>query len=150
MIKKKSYQSGFSLIELLIVMMIIGILVTISVFALVQARQSGRDAKRKTDLEQIKSGMEIYRADCNRYPATLPNPGNALNGDNSVSSCRNTNVYISSMPPDPQTGRTYSYTINATRTQYTLCASLEGGTGTAAGCGSCGSGVQCNYKVTGP
>lgn len=140
---QKKHLSGFSLIELLVVLAIMGIVVTLSAIGLFGAREVGRDGKRKSDLETIRSGIELYRADCGKYPTTLPNPTVAL-----VGSCPLANTYIQSMPDDPITGRDYSYTPSGgtSPTSYVLCASLEQGSGTATGCGTCGTGT-CNYKV---
>src|SRR5689334_22004949 len=96
--KSNSHKnSGFTLIELLVVISIIAILVGLSIFGLQGARESSRDAKRKADLEQIRSGIEIYRADCNTYPVGSGNAssvlGSALMGDDSSTSCASTNTY---------------------------------------------------------
>ena len=144
--EKLKAQCGFTLIEILIVMVIIGLMAVISLFALRGARESGRDAKRKGDLEAIRSALELYKADCNRYPASLP-WGSPLNGDGT--NCPNTNRYIEVVPNDTMTGRNYSYTPSGSPPRsFTLCSSLETGTGSVSGCGSCGA--TCNYKVRNP
>ena len=144
----KKHLKGFTLIELLVAIAIIGILVTIATFAMQGARESARDARRKSDLEAIASALELYRSDCNGYPNSplgatmtgspvLPNPP----------SCSGT--YMSAVPTDPQSSsRSYSYTKSGAT--YTLCAALEQPpTGSApSGCGSCG--VTCNYKIARP
>ena len=83
---KKIYKA-FTLIELLVVISIIGILIAISIFGLSGARESARDARRKSDLELIRSGLELYKADCNTYPGSITF-GNSLIGTiNCGSSC---------------------------------------------------------------
>jgi len=136
-------RRGFTLIELLIVMAIIALLASISVFALSGARESARDAVRKADLEEIRSVLELYRSDCGTYPANIPTAGNSLTG-----SCPSSVIYKEKMPGDPLPERVYSYTFSGS--SYTLCASLEGGGSSETGCGSCGNGVTCNYKTTNP
>lgn len=142
---------GFTLIELLVVISIIGILTAISAFALLGTREAGRDAKRKTDLETIRSALEIYKADCNRYPATLPAVNSPLQGNPSAANCTGTtNTYLQSRPGDPTTGRTYGYRTTGTPPNtYILCAALEEVTTAAAACSgvSCGSGT-CSYSIT--
>ena len=137
---------GFTLIELLIVMAIISLLAAISIFALSGARETGRDAKRKADLETIRSALELYKADCGYYPSSLPAGGTTFTGG----SC-NSNVYIEEMPEDTTTDRNYSYdpSPNTNPTSYTLCAALEGDTTSVTGCASCGS-SNCSYKTTNP
>lgn len=138
---------GFTLIELLVTIGIIGILIGISVFGLQGARESSRDAKRKADLEQIRSGVELYRADCNVYPASLTSP---LKGTGSPPACNTNNVYIQAIPIDPVASRAYLYAQVGAGSRYELCASLENGTGSVTCGGSSNCGVTCNYKVTNP
>ncbi len=140
-------KTGFTLIELLVVISIIGILIGISLFGMQGARESSRDARRKADLEMIRSGLEIYKSDCNIYPASL---GTSLVGSGSPTSCAVSNTYISAVPADPlDSARSYRYARISTAT-YELCASLEQG-GTTVTCGgSSACGETCNYKVTNP
>ncbi len=148
-------RKGFTLIELLVVISIIGILVALSVFGIQGARQASRDAKRKADLELIRSGLEIYKSDCNKYPVTalFPAVNSSLTGTTPPASCATANTYIAARPGDPNDPtRVYSY-ISTDGTAYVLCASLEqvpSGTPDITGCGGCGTGVACNYKVTNP
>lgn len=145
--------AGFTLIELLVVISIMGILLALSVFGLEGARLASRDAKRKSDLELIRSGLEIYKADCDSYPATL-SQGGTLVGSGSNDSCSKDNTYITLAPSDPLTTSQYVYkaiSVNGSDTKYTLCATLEQPPSPAmdvTGCGSCLT--ACNYKVTNP
>lgn len=150
---KNLNQKAFTLIELLVVIAIIGILMAISIFGLAGARESSRDARRKSDLELLRSGLELYKADCNAYPTTTvltyPLPS-SLAGNNSTTSCLSTNTYISAIPTDPvAASRNYRYAT--TTNGYELCAALEQGSGsvTCGGSSVCGSST-CNYKVTNP
>jgi len=141
---------GFTLVELLVVVSITGILIGLSVLGLQNARQSSRDAKRKADLGTIRSGLEMYKADCDKYyvGASLPSP---LKGSSTTGSCLTANTYISIIPADPVSpGRSYGYSSVAPGTAYILCAALEQSTAVVpAGCaGKCV--VACNYSVTNP
>lgn len=135
---------AFTLIELLVVISIVGILLGLSVFGMQGARQASRDAKRKADLEQIRSGIEMYKADCGTYPTSLTF-GGSLSGN-----CPTNNIYISSVPVDPVSiSRSYLYYSDGIT--YQICASLEQG-GASVSCGTasnCG-GATCNYKATNP
>lgn len=147
--KYRKIGAGFTLIELLVVISIIGILIGLSIVGLQAARAGARDARRKSDLEQIRSSIEIYKADCGVYPASLPAAGTPLTGI--LASCSPPgSTYISAMPGDPTpASRNYAYNRLTTST-YTLCASLEqGSAGTVTNCGSCGS-FSCTYRVTNP
>ncbi len=151
-------DTGFTLIELLVSISIIAILIGLSLFGLSGARESSRDAKRKGDLEQIRSGLEIFKSDCSKYPSgngvaatVIPNSAGVLKGDDSSASCSSSNTYISQVPVDPvDPTRTYLY--SSAGVTYELCTALEQGSepaGTCGGSSSCGS-ATCNYKVTNP
>jgi type II secretion system protein G len=150
-ITENRYSFGFTLIELLITISIIAVLTAISAFALNGARETARDSRRKTDLEQIKSSLEIYKADCNRYPTAAAFDAVAVNSSLTGSSCTpvNTNTYVQRMPGDPTGGGRYRYCPNASGTTYTLSTYQEDSTATVTACGSC-SGGTCRYQVTNP
>ena len=136
--------------EILVVIGIIGVLIGLSIVAFQAARKSARDNKRKTDLAEIRSNIEIYRTDCGEYPAAITF-GSALNGGVAVCSG---NVYMSLVPRDPMyasTAKNYYYARLTTNT-YELCTGLEqGGSDTCAGaCGTCGASCTCNFKVVNP
>ena len=154
MLKKLSI-SGFSLIELLVVISIMAVLIGLSAFGLQQARESARDGQRQADLETLRTGLSFYKADCNLYPTPKSSDtdrmADALSGYSGL--CGSGNTYIADIPSDPAPGRNYYYISSTPFATYTICASLEtGGSTTATGCSSadCGSGMVCNYAVNNP
>lgn len=62
------FKSAFTLIELLVVIAIIGLLTTIAVIALNNARAKSRDAERVADAKQIQTALELFFNDNGRYP----------------------------------------------------------------------------------
>ena len=68
----KLKPNGFTLIEILVVVAIVGILVTIVVSNFVGIRINARDARRKAELAQIQKALELYKSDQSpqAYPAT--------------------------------------------------------------------------------
>ncbi|OGE75460.1 MAG: hypothetical protein A3C85_03115 [Candidatus Doudnabacteria bacterium RIFCSPHIGHO2_02_FULL_48_21] len=60
--------AGFTLIELLVVVAIIGLMASILTIGLTEQRRRARDAKRISDLKQIKSGMDIFFDNASGYP----------------------------------------------------------------------------------
>ena len=64
-------NKGFTLIELLVVIAIISLLSTTVMASLNQARQKSRDAKRISDLNALRTALEMYYNDHDGYP----NPG---------------------------------------------------------------------------
>lgn len=126
----------------------------LSFVAIQQSRKSSRDAKRKADLELIRAGVELYRADCNTYPPNNQvDAGDKLIGDNTPTSCASTNTYIEEVPDDPINGYNYDYVVGTGSLTYTLCTALESSTTLDAKCNSaganCGTGV-CSYSVVNP
>lgn len=144
-------RAGFTLIELMVAITIIGILLALSSVAFLGARRTARDSERKADLEDIRSALEIYRADCGRYPETASVvPGSTFNGTcNSV-----TNTYMQQVPNDPENvTKQYFYKYQKiTNSTYRLCAYTETGSGAVAACGKCDNSntKDCNYSVTNP
>lgn len=144
-------RRGFTLIEVLVAATIIALLTAIGVVSYASANRSSRDAKRKSDLEQIRAALEMYRADCGVYPATA----SVVFGSALVSSCTGSTVtYMQQVPQDPKGN--YRYSQRDSGASYVLCACLESGGGTTAcpgscsNCGTvCGTG-GCNYEVCPP
>ncbi len=69
MIKTKKYNRGFTLLELLIVVAIIGLLASMILVGLSSFRSRGRDARRVSDVKQAQNGLEIYYAKETKYPS---------------------------------------------------------------------------------
>lgn len=116
---KLRISSGFTLIELLIVIAIIGVLAALLMANFVGVRQRGRDSQRKSDLRQIQSALELYRADQGTYPLT--DDYDALNCGDSLVVTGNT--YIQKLPCDPQLESKYTYTSDGS--VYTIITCLE-------------------------
>ena len=154
-IKDRKNRFAFTLIEMLVVVSIIGILVTISSFGLQGARESARDYRRKSDLESIRTALELYRADCGAYPPESPAGYlvSTIVGSGTPSRCALANTYITVTPQDPLTpSHDYRYFRGASGTTYELCARLEDEALTDVNCNggprSCGSSGNCNYRTT--
>ncbi len=138
--KLKTQNFGFTLIELLVTMTIVAVLLSIALVSYQGARKSARDGKRKADLEQIRSALEMCRSDTGVYPDTIYS---------NITCGTPAKTYLSGTPKDPSTGSNYYY-LGATNT-YTLCAYLEiGGVDGSCGTASCGPGKTCNYIVKNP
>ncbi|SRR5258708_418567 len=138
---------GFTLIELLIVIAIIGILSSLLFVNFSGARERARDSKRKTDLTEIKSALQLYYNDYGKFPAA--GAGNTIAGCGAAgtSTCDWTsgstagsafsagnpaNVYMGVMPGDPLSPTVqYSYAVDAT-VDYKLQTTLENASDTDA------------------
>lgn len=110
--------AGFTLIELLVVVAIIGLLSSIISLAVNNSRIKARDAKRVTDLKQIKTGMDLYFANGSGYPANAAwVVGTQLQCDATA---------IMTIPADPLTG-TYEYEYTASGSSATGCGTTVRG-----------------------
>lgn len=132
---------GFTIIELLVSVTIIAILSTIGMNGYQSVARGGRDALRKSDLEQIRSALEIYKSQNNTYPnasvACVPDL---------------TTDYINPYPLDPKSPTyKYCYVLGSGNLTYQLCARLENGSTSTDLCGGGNKCTgNCNYQVNNP
>lgn len=114
-------KKGFTLIELMVVITIIGLLATILIANVNTARERGRDAKRVADIHQIQTALHLYGA--NLRPEAYPVGDDAAALNNLVSA-----GYMAVIPKDPS-GASYQYkgvsSCGMTCNAYHLGASLE-------------------------
>ncbi len=125
----KKLKAGFTLVELIIVVAIIGTILTVSFISFTNARQKARDAKRLSDITQIQNTLELYLRDEGRYPDTITF-GSPLTGSSSI------RVYMNNLPQNPSPrndgacpNSDYSYETAATGTVYKLGFCLSEPTG---------------------
>jgi len=97
-----SGEQGFTLVELLVVLAIIGLLTTVVVINVLPMQSRAQIQKARADIALLEQGLEFYRLDAGRYPTTeeglaiLTRPG-AMGAT------------IRNLPDDPW-GRPYYYT----------------------------------------
>ena len=72
---RKAY--GFTVVELLIVIIVIAILAAIAITTYSGIQRRSRDVARQSDVTTIQKALELYRMDNGRFPAEVPNPGNS-------------------------------------------------------------------------
>jgi len=72
-----SRSRGFTIVELLIVIVVIGILAAISVVAFSNVQARANDSSRVSDLASVKKALSLYKTENGSFPATQPNPGNS-------------------------------------------------------------------------
>lgn len=132
-------KKSFTLIEMLIVIVIIGILAAALVPRLQDVQARARDTKRKADIKVIANWLEIYFIDNNSFPgAGTSNYNNVLSVNSVQSQPRITGLtnYLTSLPVDPRnnwaspwTTWSYSYTYgwvyNTSVWTYDLVTNLE-------------------------
>lgn len=70
MYRVRRRQSGFTLIEIMVVVVIIAVLATIIMPNIVGRAEDARVAKAKTDIRTLDSALAMYRLDNGNYPST--------------------------------------------------------------------------------
>ena len=138
-------KSGFTLIELMIAIAIIGILAAAFLNNFFSSIVRGRDSRRKQDLRTISQALELYYNDNRRYPDDIPPAGESFTHPANPDT-----IYLTETPDDPMVGKNYCYET-ADGSWYRLAATLENTSDpdvspTVVTCG----GVNNNYGVTSP
>lgn len=122
---------GFTLVELLVVISIIGVLSTLVLANFNAARERARDTQRKSDLKQYQNAYEVI---ANKYNGIYPSRGGATASNATVTTFCGTDLasVISQCPQDPKYPTTqYLYHSNGSAngvidaTQFALWATLE-------------------------
>jgi type II secretion system protein G len=99
-------QRGFTIVELLIVIVIIGILAAITIVAYNGIQTRAKNTQRQSDIVTIAKALEVYYADKGQYPAgsgsTTINASWSTTADASWQNLVTTmRPYVSTLPPDP-------------------------------------------------
>ncbi|HQQ87721.1 MAG TPA: type II secretion system major pseudopilin GspG [Smithellaceae bacterium] len=69
-VKKKNNQAGFTLIELMVVIVILGVLAGLIIPRVMGRPDEARQAKAKIQMESIETALKLYRLDNGNYPST--------------------------------------------------------------------------------
>lgn len=94
--QRRTRSAGFTLIEILLVVVIIGMLATIAAINVPKFLGQGREGKAKADVSNIATAIHAYNMVEGKYPSGL---GALMEGDD---------PYMESIPKDPW-GREYNY-----------------------------------------
>ena len=103
-------QSGFTLIEIMVVVVILGILAAIVVPNIIDRPDVAREAKARQDIKAIDSALKLYRLDNYRYPTTEQGLAALVNKPTTPPVPRNwkSGGYLDRLPTDPW-GHVYHY-----------------------------------------
>ena len=104
--KGRSQSAGFTLIELMIVMAIIGILITLAIPSFVGAVRHAREAALKEDLQTMRTAIDTYTMDKQKGPQSL---------DDLVQ-----DGYLRAIPEDPITRSKDTWVTETSDSMYSL------------------------------
>ncbi len=110
--RNRGTQSGFTLLELMVVMAIISILATLAVPYFAAALKHAREAVLKEDLQTMRMAIDSYTMDKQKAPQSL---------DDLVQ-----DGYLKSIPEDPMTHATDTWMTDTSDAMYSLDESEPG------------------------
>lgn len=131
-IHRTRQSSGFTIVELLIVIVVIGILAAITIVAYNGIQGRAQDTTRLSDISRIQKALELYKIDKGVYPNANPDPNSwersTTNPDGFLSSLK---PYMGGdIPVDPEnSGGSYYYYYRypAGHSSYAPCPANRGG-----------------------
>ncbi|MHB1515939.1 MAG: type II secretion system major pseudopilin GspG [Acidiferrobacteraceae bacterium] len=104
----RSRVRGFTLIEVMVVMVILGILAAIIVPKIINRPDQARIVAAKNDIRSVMSALKLYRLDNGQYPTTQQGLMALVQKPSSAPVPQNWHRYLDRMPKDPW-GRPYHY-----------------------------------------
>ncbi|MFJ7882143.1 type II secretion system major pseudopilin GspG [Pseudomonas sp. NPDC096917] len=107
---RKSTQRGFTLIEIMVVVVIIGVLGAIVVPQFMSRPDQAKVTAAHTDIQAISTALEMYRLDTFNYPSTQQGLEALVSRPSGAPVAKNWNPqgYLKSLPVDPW-GTPYQY-----------------------------------------
>ncbi len=124
-------KTGFTLVELLVVISIIGILTIITASAFVESQKKSRDAARKANLKSLADAVSLYYADQGSFPTQdFFSPGINYLIRNSGELSAGENIYMKKVPHDDKADtdpdhQQFKYVTGPDRKSFRLYANLE-------------------------
>jgi len=139
--RRSGGDAGFSLLELMVVVVILSILALVIVPRVIDRPDQARAARAQSDIAAISSAVELYRLDNFRYPSTEQGLAALVNRPTTEPAPANyaTNGYIDRLPVDPW-GQPYQYLEPGVHGQFDVFTygadGVSGGSGANADIGS--------------
>jgi general secretion pathway protein G len=104
----KADGSGFTLVEIMVVVVILGVLAAIVVPRVVGRADDARAVAAKQDIASVLQALKLYRIDNSRYPGNAQGLGALVTRPTTEPLAENWKSYLDRLPRDPW-GRTYLY-----------------------------------------
>lgn len=105
---QRQLQSGFTLIELMVVLLIIGVLAALIVPNVLERADDARVTAAKTDVNNLMQALKLYRLDNQRYPTAEQGLQALLTKPTTAPLPPNWKRYLDLLPNDPW-GKPYVY-----------------------------------------
>lgn len=114
-------RPGFTIVELLVVIVVIGILASITIVSYSGIQNNANDTAIKNDLRNFSTAMDLYRAEFGAYPSVLTTSMGLKFSKGSygldaqsynVRYCYNSSTDVYIMYASSKSGRYYRYTPN--------------------------------------
>lgn len=126
-------QSGFTLVEVMVTMVIIGLLATVVVLNVLPAQDKAMSQKAVADIRLLSQAVEMYRLDLRQYPENLEDlrtqPAGVADGRYRKGG------YVQFLPQDPW-GNAYLYAYPGANSAFDVWSlgadGVEGGEGSDA------------------
>jgi general secretion pathway protein G len=99
---------GFTLIELMVVLVIIGVLAALIVPNVLDRADDARTTAAKTDVNNLAQALKLYRLDNQRYPSSEQGLAALMVRPSTAPLPPNWRPYLDKLPTDPW-GRPYRY-----------------------------------------
>ena len=105
---RRRLAAGFTLIELMVVLVIIGVLAALIVPNVLDRAEDARATAAKTDVNNLMQALKLYKLDNQRYPTAEQGLQALLVKPGTVPIPANWKSYVDKLPNDPW-GRPYQY-----------------------------------------
>ena len=105
---RRRIQDGFTLIELMVVLLIIGVLAALIVPNVLDRADDARVTAAKTDVSNLMQALKLYRLDNQRYPTAEQGIAALLTKPTAAPVPPNWKSYLDLLPNDPG-GKPYVY-----------------------------------------
>ena len=114
-------QNGFTLIEIMVVVVILGILATYATLKILDKPDEARIVAAKNDIRTISSALKLYRLDNSTYPSTEQGLRALIEKPGTGQAPRNWKQggYLENLPKDPWGGE-YQYVYPGVRGEYDI------------------------------
>jgi general secretion pathway protein G len=136
---RQAAQAGFTLIELMVVLVIIGVLAALIVPNVLDRAEDARATAAKTDVNNLMQALKLYKLDNQRYPTSEQGLQALVNRPAAEPVPPNWKPYIDKLPNDPW-GRPYTYLHPGVKAEFDVMSfgadGQPGGEGKNADIGS--------------